>query len=189
MNWLKRSDRQSIVNCKEVITMWSKATELHLCGDALNVSLDMDTFDNRLVLQKSIYLMQVFGVDLGFRFGWHLRGPYCSDLTKTAFELKENPESADPEGITLPASVIERIERFKHWAASSKPGNLPEIDWLELLASMHYIRHVAYVRKSKTKEIVCQELISRKPWYQQEQIDSAWNALNDQGLIERAKVS
>ena len=38
----------------------------------------MDRFNDRLKLQKIIYLLQAFDVYLGYNFGWYLRGPYCS---------------------------------------------------------------------------------------------------------------
>ena len=168
--------------------MWSKATEVSLCAESLEVNLDMDTFDNRLLLQKSIYLMQVFGVDIGYRFGWYLRGPYCSDLTKTGFEVKEHMGCSKVD-FALPDSIVKRIQFFKKWETETKPEYMAEVEWLELLASLHYLKHIAYIREGKSKDIVCSELVSRKSWYEMGHVEKAWEVLDQAGLIEKSKVS
>ena len=33
--------------------------------------------------------LQVAGTDLGYRFGWYIRGPYSTTLTQDAFTLKD----------------------------------------------------------------------------------------------------
>ena len=51
--------------------------------------LELDAFSKRLNLQKRIYLLQLTGIDLGYRYNWYLRGPYCPSLTQDAFLLKD----------------------------------------------------------------------------------------------------
>ena len=34
----------------------------------------LDSFSQRLNVQKKVYLSQLMGYDLGYRFGWYLRG-------------------------------------------------------------------------------------------------------------------
>ena len=48
-------------------------------------NLELDTFLKRLRLQKKIYLLQLTGLDSGYRYNWYLRGPYCPSLTEDAF--------------------------------------------------------------------------------------------------------
>jgi uncharacterized protein YwgA len=48
---------------------------LKLTLDALSLPARLDTFADRLVVQKAIYLAQVAGVQLGYHFHWYLRGP------------------------------------------------------------------------------------------------------------------
>ncbi|RYD02611.1 hypothetical protein N752_25115 [Desulforamulus aquiferis] len=151
--------------------MWSKGLEVKLCAERLGLNLSMDTFSNRLDLQKSFYLMQVFGVDLGFRFGWYLRGPYCSELTKTAFELKEEADIISNIQGQLPQYVESRIENYRHWISSTKPEHISPIAWKELLGSLHYLKHIAYLPNGKSKEAVCTELKERKSWYSEDDIN------------------
>src|SRR4030042_1761326 len=56
-------------------------------------TLKLDTFDERLCLQKKIYCVQMAGLDLGYRYNWHIKGPYCPALTRVTFLLKEDIEN------------------------------------------------------------------------------------------------
>ncbi|MFZ2196989.1 MAG: hypothetical protein WAV13_04585, partial [Thermodesulfovibrionales bacterium] len=53
----------------------------------------IDNFDNRLILQKRFYLLQKFGVDLGYRYNWYAHGPYCPTLTEDAYRLQTDTSS------------------------------------------------------------------------------------------------
>ena len=61
---------------------------LKLTLDALGQDLDLADFNRRLVLQKTVYLVQAAKVDLGYTFRWYLRGPYSPGLTRDAFSLR-----------------------------------------------------------------------------------------------------
>lgn len=52
-------------------------------------NFDMSSFRGRLLFQKTVQLLQSFGIDLGYRYNWYLRGPYSPDLAKVGFELKD----------------------------------------------------------------------------------------------------
>lgn len=45
------------------------------------------SFDERLILQKTVYLMQEFGLFIGYNYSWYLRGPYSPSLSKDAYNL------------------------------------------------------------------------------------------------------
>ncbi len=62
--------------------------------DLLNLPTDLTSFSDRLCLQKYVYLAQICGVDLGYRFSWYLRGPYCTALTSDAFQLRDDEKLA-----------------------------------------------------------------------------------------------
>jgi len=46
------------------------------------IDLDLRKFDHRVILQKTIFLLQMKGMDMGYRYGMYLRGPYSPDLTR-----------------------------------------------------------------------------------------------------------
>lgn len=51
--------------------------------------INLGEFRSRLILQKFVYLMQEFGFDLGYPFGWYIRGPYSPSLADDAFRHLE----------------------------------------------------------------------------------------------------
>ena len=57
--------------------------------DLKEYSFSMDKFNDRLKLQKMIYLLQSSGVYLGYDFRYYIHGPYCEKLTRIGFEISE----------------------------------------------------------------------------------------------------
>jgi uncharacterized protein YwgA len=49
----------------------------------------IDTFEDRLRLQKIIYIAKHFGIDLGYSFNEYLRGPYSPELADDYYELEK----------------------------------------------------------------------------------------------------
>ena len=147
------------------------------------------TFSDRLNVQKRIYLTQLMGHDLGYRFGWYLRGPYSRELTTDAFTLKDELASgeADHEQYALSDEAVEKIGKAGQlW--STPPGSTVSHDqWLELLASVHYLKHIAYWPKGTTKDFegVFKALVDAKPQFADKKPDTrkAWDRLDRFGLI------
>jgi hypothetical protein len=152
--------------------------------------INLETFSQRFNIQKRIFLIQVMGCDLGYRFGWYIRGPYCRDLTADAFALKDelNAGERDYEKFHLELETSERIGRAQ--ALWARPGDLDvsNDDWLELLASIHYLRHIAYWPKGGSKDFasVFRALVEAKPKFSDDRAGAkrAWDRLAEFGLIE-----
>ena len=111
---------------------------LKLTLEALDVPVEPTTFPNRLLLQKATYLAQAFGVRLGYRYNWYLKGPYSPELTRDYFELAATTEI--PNAYRLNG---ETVERLKTLGAKTNPPvgvDLAREEWLELLASLHYLQ-------------------------------------------------
>jgi uncharacterized protein YwgA len=168
---------------------------LKLVLDQAGISdVSLDTFSQRFNIQKRIYLIQLIGHDLGYRYGWYLRGPYSRNLTVDAFTLRDELAGGDKEyeGLHLPARSTQRIERAKRlWAvpAALAMGN---DEWLELLASLHYLKHIAYWPKDSDKnfEAVFRALIAAKPQFDgaRHTAQAAWRRLDAFGLIASKTV-
>ncbi len=65
--------------------------------EAVGIELRTDNFDNRLILQKAVYILQQAGIQLGYRYGWYLRGPYSPELTNDVFSVLKEGEEAEKE--------------------------------------------------------------------------------------------
>lgn len=161
---------------------------LKLVLDALGQSVDLCCFDERLSIQKRIYLAQLTGADLGYRFSWYKYGPYCSELTQDAFRLREDLDRSDDEykNDTLGPTALRLLEKAcELWLHC--PMNTSESDWLELLASLHYLKHIAYLRaKERDFERVFEALLKSKPKYSAREVEAkaAWEQLQRVGLID-----
>jgi uncharacterized protein YwgA len=120
--------------------MKTKLIALKLFLEELGVLSDIDTVDERKRIQKSIYLGQVAGVDLGYHFGWYLKGPYSPELTKDYYDLDEALIDGDLEyqKKELKGQLKEKLHAIQ--PIINPPCDIPlsQEDWLELLASVHY---------------------------------------------------
>lgn len=161
---------------------------LKLVLDAIEQPLNLSTFDDRFMIQKKTYLAQLTGADLAYRFGWYLRGPYSRELTRDAFRLKEQLD--DGEEDYKQEQLSPRIAKLVKKAPSiwgHRPSGVTESDWLELLASLHYLKHIAYWPRGTPDGFVgvFKGLIDSKPRFKERKPDAkeAWGQLEQVGLI------
>jgi hypothetical protein len=123
---------------------------LKLTLDALGHDLDLTDFDRRLVLQKTICLVQAAKVDLGYTFRWYLRGPYSPGLTSDAFALRaELARNADElKDWKLDPVSVERLARLREMFEAI-PVEL-RARRLEQFASVHFLLRT---RQAKSSDI------------------------------------
>jgi uncharacterized protein YwgA len=157
-----------------------------LFAGRMGVSLDMDSFEDRLNVQKSFYLLQAFNADLGFGYNWYIRGPYCSELADAAFDIKRHNLAFD--GYTLNQNAEKIIDECRRWIENNQPCSMGDIEWKELLASLHFIVHHVIATKDD-KNLACRTLMGRKKWYRQEDVEHAWEVLKQRGLIDAEKLN
>ena len=156
----------------------------------LGIAFDLSTFSKRLILQKKVYLAQVTGIDLGYRFGWYLRGPYSKSLTAEAFELVEDFQQDETSVETAPIGKDKRAQLNKVKPLCEIPSgeDFEEGVWLELLASLHFLRHVAYRPAGSTRDFedTFDTMCESKPQFAKLKghAELAWGPLNEFGLIE-----
>jgi uncharacterized protein YwgA len=127
---------------------------LKLVLDELGVPADIDTIDDRKKVQKAIYLAQLAGVDLSYRFGWYLLGPYSTTLTRDYYGLAEAMSNGDNESDTHELRDIfkRKLNGIKRLFTVPSGVDLVVEDWLEALASVHYLRTVSKQNASMAVE-------------------------------------
>lgn len=133
-------------------------------------SLDMSTFEGRLKLQKTVYLLQSFGIDLGYRFGWYLRGPYCPDLTKDGFSLmseKQNVPNITPRFQDKGDQA--RYDRFKGFMGNKKEN----ADLLEIAASICFRRN----DDGMDKDLALKLTEGKMPQFTKDDCETVWKEL------------
>lgn len=115
-------------------------------------------FDQRMEMQKAVYLLQDMGVPVGdYGFRWYLHGPYSQNLQ----DDMHYESGREVSSLTLSKGYAERIARLHDVIHSDQRGNYSVSHWVECLASLHYLRE-NLLNFSATKEEVIHELEQRK---------------------------
>ena len=121
-----------------------------------DVDFSMSTFDDRLRLQKLIYLLQTFGIYLGYDFSWYIRGPYCSTLSTNGFALRDIYSKIPSGKVKFEnPSVQQKFEKFQNFI---KDRTVDE-QFLEIAASLHNLN----ATKTSNDVDLVQVLMNRKP--------------------------
>ncbi|MCF8719138.1 hypothetical protein [Nitrospina gracilis] len=139
--------------------METRLIVLKLFLEELGVGHDIETVDDRKKVQKAVYLGQLSGVDLGYRFSWYLMGPYSPSLTKDYYELAEEmPSLGGKEGDN---ELLDEVKNKLNSVSSlfEKPSDCPlkPEQWLEILASVHYLLKVSKLSDSEALKIINEE--------------------------------
>lgn len=133
-----------------------QTVDLGLIMRHFDVDFSMSTFNERLRLQKIIYLLQTFGIYLGYDFSWHIRGPYCSILATNGFALRDIYDKIPPNKARFEnPSVQKKFEKFQNFIKD----RIVDEQFLEVAASLHSLNATT---TSKDMDLV-QVLMNRKP--------------------------
>lgn len=131
---------------------------LHVYKTLYEHDFDYSEFENRLKMQKAVYLLQDMGVPVGdYGFRWYLHGPYSQNLQDDMhYESARGMAS-----LTLSKEYTDSIDRLHAVIHSEKRGSYSVRNWVECLASLHYLRE-NLLDFNATEDEVVQELENRK---------------------------
>lgn len=149
-----------------------------------------ETCGDRLRIQKTIYLLQLFNLDLGYRFVWRHRGPYSFSLSEdvdylfdlvaeiNGVQIGEIPWQEDMQVIN------DRISTAKKFLACKE--GFDQLAWLETLASVHYLMYIDYAtrRNRDREEIIINDLKQRKPWLNEGMIRQAIEHIHNEPSVK-----
>jgi len=116
-------------------------------------SLKRDTISDRLKLQKTIYLLEAAGMQLGYGFSWYKFGPYSQDLVRDAYTVLQSEKEKYKKATRswrFSKTTIEKIEKFKEICANI----LDDLRQLELVASVDFVCSTWYPEKAADDTIV-----------------------------------
>lgn len=115
-------------------------------------------FEQRMEMQKAVYLLQDMGVPVGdYGFRWYRHGPYSQNL-QDDMHYESGRICAT---LTLSKEYAESIDRLRDVIHSKKKGNYSVSHWVECLASLHYLRENLLSFNAPMEEVVA-ELEKRK---------------------------
>ena len=133
------------------------------------------SFKGRLILQKTVYLLQAFGIYLGYQFSWYLRGPYSTRLTKEAFGLVDDFNRYGAVTFKSPPSE-ERFQQFLSFIEQHKSDEI----WLETAASAHFL---VKVLGHTDRDQIFQKVEAKQPHVTRNLFEKCWDELTQAGLL------
>lgn len=154
---------------------------LKLILDALGIDDEVSSLQDRMRVQKAIYLAQVAGLDLGYRYGWYIHGPYSPRLTRDYFALAEEPSADAVTHVELRPAVTAQINKVRPILSVPTGARLTDVEWLEALASVHYLINVS--RKSVAD---AQAVIEKKKAHLLHTFGTAVDVLRSNHLLDVA---
>lgn len=136
----------------------------------------LNTINDRILLQKKIYLAQEAGVPLGYGYSWYIHGPYSPDLTAVAYQIiPEGNTSIEEMHFKEPyASMLEKVNRLES-VIGEENLELSIVQWYELVASIAYWYKRGIVEKKKS----ISKIRETKPQFSEGQISIGYDAYID----------
>ncbi|MFH1256673.1 MAG: hypothetical protein V1494_05285 [Candidatus Diapherotrites archaeon] len=93
------------------------------CFKELGFTPVVDEFADRLIIQKSVYLLDLKGIKTGFNFNLYMRGPYSKELTDQIYENKTKVQNLDCSS-NISKSETKFLEEFREVFGELKPSIL-----------------------------------------------------------------
>lgn len=139
--------------------MEAKLLILKRIFESLGIQPTMGGVDDRKLKQKAVYLCQIMGLDLGYRYGWYLMGPYSPGLAKDYYALAEIAQDND-DARQLNQNTMALLANVQNLIDDQyRPPNMDREGWFELLASWHYLTRV----NGRTEQQARQTIQQQKP--------------------------
>ena len=124
----------------------------------------LNTLEDRIKMQKLVYLSEISGIDLGFSFTWYIYGPYSPGLTRVMFEK----ETGKPSNFSDNHTTKKKIQGL----ISNLGENIKSGAKLELIASLHYVLSIAKKQKITEKDAL-RIIYNQKPQFTKQEVNDA----------------
>ena len=111
----------------------------------LDFKPNVKNFQDRLIMQKLVYLLQLKGVKIGFDYGLYVRGPYSPGLTKEIYSRTNDFENFQTSEKLAPLE-LEAVHELKE-IFEMKPG------WLEVAATYAFFIKEGFEQIEATKKV------------------------------------
>jgi len=152
-----------------------------LTADGLELPFQISTFEDRLIMQKAVYLAQAAGVNLGYYYHWYLYGPYSPSLTRDEYAIAADisADLDESKGWKLDDISSERLRDIQDIFAEPRDKLAKK---LELLASVHFLIERKQVSKIDSSRITATLERFNKD-FSEEDVKGALEELKIHGLL------
>jgi len=128
---------------------------------------DLNSFDEKLTIQKAVHIAQSLGIGWTYDFGWYVRGMYSSQLTVDLYNLRGRKVDYAPT--KKDKTILEKIKPIANILKDTPMHNKPK-DAYELVST---VIRATKERQMKTDEEIKKYINEVKPWYTEEHIGRA----------------
>ncbi len=138
--------------------MDNKQLALKVMLDAIGEDSNIATVDDRLRVQKAVYLAQALGINLGYHYSWYVKGPYSPGLTQDYYRVSEAISGGDTshEQRSLNQGLQSIVPNVRQVLALPANLHIKREWWLEALASLHFLLRVSNYSVDKAREYLQQ---------------------------------
>ena len=137
---------------------------------------DMSRHAGRLAFQKSVYLLQAFGVYIGYGFSWYVRGPYSTRLALHGFALQRIYDRIPIAGSFRDRPTRARFGRFLDFMADKKDDPAR----LEALASAHFVCRLCGDLGDRK---IAARVLRRQPYLGMDMCRRSLDELRSEGMV------
>lgn len=110
-------------------------------SEVLKEQFEYGELNQRIKLQKVVYLLENMGIHVGdYSFTWNKYGPYSIALDDDAYRCSQNSEK---RSIVFTEEAMKAFEMIRDIV--SQRTEYEDYNWLECIASLHYLKYVLHV--------------------------------------------
>ena len=103
--------------------------------------------DNRIELQKAVYLLENMGVDVGdYSFSWNKYGPYSLGLDSDA----QNCSMKDEQEVCFSSTAEHGFEKLREYI--NEQIKYSRTQWMECIAALHFLKNIYRIKESQLKK-------------------------------------
>lgn len=128
------------------------------CMKEVGKKLNVDSFEDKLVIQKTICLLELMGFKVGYSFSLYVRGPYSPDLTNDMYGHR-----AEVEGLRTNYELAKN-EKQMLMQVSEVSDNL-DPTMLEIMSTYAY-----FIKKGEISRDALTKLKKLKPFFSEAKI-------------------
>jgi len=128
---------------------------------------DMSSYDNRLILQKIVYILKCRGVGLDYFFGWYIRGPYSCSLATDGYVLSNKPYIGPS---MIPDEEARTVKEVKETLGEDMKNGKK----MEIIASLLFLKNECRFLDDAG---LVERLRGRKPWLTESEIQEGLEKL------------
>ena len=136
--------------------------------DALGLNGRLNSFSDRIRIQKLVYLLKQYDTDLQFGYNWYVHGPYSPQLTRTLFD-----PASDASREQLGKTEMEYLNDVRNFLKE----DMYSPDALELIVSLIYVAKNGETSGLGTKKAITEFILNEKPQFARAQVDEAWDRI------------